>query len=369
MLWYKLLLSGLIYGLLILPGNQAKNIKKRGVMDNLNDGLKVAGQMFGINTAADVANLVAKAFSKNTSNRNTPDLFTIIQKGLQLSPSHTSSSEERKQNNYESQESQQQVQTEAAAAQFKPFQTKTSEATPSKESIGLNFGTTNLITSMLRMVGFDAAKLGALAINALIMIASAIGNTLMGKKTAPISVTALDGGRLFNRNPSNYGSPKSQDNPTEEENADNGPEEKYTPNAHQPRTVNDPTTIEWFLQNSSRKMKRVLQQATNSDLAEKLTDMITNYESTNGQAACLKMLVCKSSPFIWGMQKSIKKHIEPKSKEADIAEENEDNVESSFFNVQHFFTHLPSIDEYRAYGSKCEKQYSVYCNTKDLYNK
>ncbi|XP_037815614.1 uncharacterized protein LOC119606253 [Lucilia sericata] len=345
MLWYKLLIIGLIYGLLMLPGNQAKIIKKRGVMDNLNDGLKVAGQMFGINTAADVANLVAKAFSKNSSNRNTPDLFTIIQKGLQLSPSLSGSSEERKQNNYESQE-QQQAQTEAAT-QFKQYQTKTSEATPSKEAIGLNFGASNLITSMLRMVGFDAAKLGALAINALIMIASAIGNTLMGKKTGPITVSALDGGQ----------------------NAENGPEEKYTPNAHQPRTVNDPTTIEWFLQNSSRKMKRVLQQATHTDLAEKLTDMITNYESAHGQAACLKMLVCKSSPFIWGMQKSIKKHIEPKGKETEIDDEEDNNAESSFFNVQHFFTHLPSIDEYRAYGSKCEKQYSIYCNTKDLYNK
>lgn len=47
MLWYKVFIGIIIYGLFILKGNQAKIIKKRGVMDNLNDGLKVAGQMFG----------------------------------------------------------------------------------------------------------------------------------------------------------------------------------------------------------------------------------------------------------------------------------------------------------------------------------
>lgn len=45
--WHKLIMWSLIFGLLILKGIQAKIVKKRGVMDNFNDGLKVAGQMFG----------------------------------------------------------------------------------------------------------------------------------------------------------------------------------------------------------------------------------------------------------------------------------------------------------------------------------
>lgn len=45
--WNKLLISFIIYTLLIINGNLAKNVQKRGVMDNLNDGLKIAGQMFG----------------------------------------------------------------------------------------------------------------------------------------------------------------------------------------------------------------------------------------------------------------------------------------------------------------------------------
>lgn len=94
-----------------------------------------------------MANLVAKAFSNPNSNKNKPDLFSLIQQGLQSSPRQTTSSEGG---------------------------IKSATPLPSKEVVGVNFDTSNFITSMLRMVGFDAAKLGALAINALIMVASAV---------------------------------------------------------------------------------------------------------------------------------------------------------------------------------------------------
>lgn len=45
--WNKLFISILIYSSLVLKVSEAKIVRKRGVMDNLNDGLKVAGQMFG----------------------------------------------------------------------------------------------------------------------------------------------------------------------------------------------------------------------------------------------------------------------------------------------------------------------------------
>ena len=105
---------------------------------------------------------MAKAFSNTNSNKNKPDLFSLIQKGLQFSSRQTASSDDAK--NFETKGNQQQ-QTEGLI--------KSATALPSKEVVGVNFGTSNIITSMLRMVGFDAAKLGALAINALIMIASA----------------------------------------------------------------------------------------------------------------------------------------------------------------------------------------------------
>lgn len=118
----------------------------------------------GINTAADVANLVAKAFSNNNSNnqRKKPDLFSFLQNNNKPSTSQQSSSEQEGNHRDETENSE------------KQYETKASFVSPGKEAVGTNFGTSNLITSMLRLVGFDASKLGALAINALIMIASAV---------------------------------------------------------------------------------------------------------------------------------------------------------------------------------------------------
>lgn len=43
----KLIFIFLLYIGLSIQGYTAKHVQKRGVMDNLNDGLKMAGQMFG----------------------------------------------------------------------------------------------------------------------------------------------------------------------------------------------------------------------------------------------------------------------------------------------------------------------------------
>ena len=57
MIWLKVFIVNVICCLLILKGNQAKILTKRGVMDNLNDGLKVAGQMFGKKNISEINNL------------------------------------------------------------------------------------------------------------------------------------------------------------------------------------------------------------------------------------------------------------------------------------------------------------------------
>lgn len=112
-----------------------------------------------------MANLVAKAFSNTNTNRNKPDLFSLIQKGIQLQSANSGEGK-----NFPSTETKENLQQQAGEEATK----SASGDLPSKELVGLNLYTPNFITSMLRMVGFDAAKLGALAINALIMIATAV---------------------------------------------------------------------------------------------------------------------------------------------------------------------------------------------------
>ena len=193
----------------------------------------------------------------------------------------------------------------------------------------------------------------------------------MGTTKSKPAVTVVDGGRFFNRNPTS--TPTAIGDDYAGDNAETGAEEKYEPNDHQPRSAEDPTTIDWFLQNPSNKMKRILKDATHTNLAEKLTDMIASYETKQGQGSCLKMLICKSSPFIWGMQKSIRKHIVPyigpdaEPTDDDDNENKPETVDTSeekpLFSTQHFFVHMPSIKEFQNYSEKCEKLYSIHCNT------
>ncbi|XP_013099289.2 uncharacterized protein LOC106081686 [Stomoxys calcitrans] len=292
----------------------------------------------GVNTAADVANLVAKAFS-TTNNRGKPDLFSLIQKGLQAIPSSapsTSSEEQNKQT--------EKRQTAENLRDYNHDKDRSEEVSSSttKEKNGVNLSTTQFVTNMLRMVGFDATKLGALAINVLIMVASTIGTTLLGN-TRP------------QRTKDYYSSP------TEYNNAETGPEEQYSPNDHQPRELKEGTPLDWFLQNPSNKMKTLLDQAIDSNLSDRIIDMIESYETEEGRTSCVKMLMCKSSPFIWGMQKSLKQRIR-----GDASDGKESMENKKPFNVESFYAHMPSVEEFREHSAKCDQLYSEYCNTTNL---
>ncbi|XP_075161952.1 uncharacterized protein LOC142234667 [Haematobia irritans] len=346
----------ILWTILLLKGCNARQMEKRGVMDNLNEGLKFAGQMFGVNTAADVANLVAKAFS-TTSNKGKPDLVSLLQKGLQAIPSSTSatSSEEQirqteKRHTHESMESNRNYNRDNDRLNGGESSEKSSSS-GQNDNFGLN--TAKFVTSMLRMVGFDATKLGALAINVLIMLASTIGTTLLGggggggKPTKP------------QRTKNVYSS--------DDYNAETGPEEVYGPNDHQPRELMEGTPFDWFLQNPSKQMKSLLDQAIDTNLSDKIIKMIENHETTGNERSCLKMLICKSSPFIWGMQKSVKNRIRGDDKENIESIKSEETQRP--YDVESLYTHMPSLDEFRDHAVKCDQLYSNVCNTKKLHQR
>jgi len=122
----------------------------------------VAGQMFGINTAADVANLVAKAFSGN-SMTNVPNLISYAQSGFQGLRQNNGADEQ------EEDQSEQQSETENVQEE-PPVENTTRKPPP------ITFDSGQMLSNMLRMVGFDTRKIGALALNALIMVAQAVSS-------------------------------------------------------------------------------------------------------------------------------------------------------------------------------------------------
>ncbi|XP_020817138.1 uncharacterized protein LOC110190823 [Drosophila serrata] len=287
-----------------------------GVMDNFGDGLKMAGQMFGINTVSDVANLVAKAFSGN-SPVPVASLMGFLQNGFQPPQKNNADGESER-----AEEDQSEQQSETENAQEEP-PTENSTRRPPSPLPGFDSG--QIFTNMLRMVGFDTRKLGALALNAIIMIAQAIGSTLM-QATRGGGGTSID-----------------------------APDALFEPNEHRPRSLSMGSPIDWFLQRPDRYSKRLLKDIMDRDLPEHIVDIIeAKEEKGNGQkAGCLKLLMCKSQPIIWGMQDSLKKRL------AGEAEEDEDT--DSYFNKQIFFKYLPKIEDFREHGASCEKKYHEEC--------
>ncbi|XP_030373411.1 uncharacterized protein LOC115623272 [Scaptodrosophila lebanonensis] len=317
-----------------------------GVMDNINDGLKIAGKVFGINTAADVANLVAKAFSGATTQRK-PDIMGVLRQGFQ---SQVDNEDQR----YEQSEQDSDPEN---AQEVPPLQSQeygSRQPTRQKPAPLFDFNTGQMMTNMLHMVGFDARKLGALALNALIMIAQAIGSALM-------QGTRGEGG-LFGTSPPG-------ERPAEE-NRSSGPEAIFEPNDHQPRSLRSGTPIDWFLQRPGKHTKKLVQQIMDRELPDRIVNMIEQRENDpdGGDAGCLKLLMCKSSPIIWGMQKSLKQRLrrslptEKEEEEEDPKGNDETEQESnSYFNTGIFFQHLPSIAEFREHGEQCEARYAIGC--------
>ncbi|XP_016971640.1 uncharacterized protein LOC108039221 [Drosophila rhopaloa] len=298
-----LLLSLLLY----LGGQEASS----GVIDNFGDGLKMAGQMFGINTAADVANLVAKAFAGNPMT-NVPNLMGYVQKTFKA-PQQNNDEEEQKEDQSEEQSEPENAQEEP------PVENSTRRPPP------ISFDSGQLFTNMLRMVGFDTRKIGALALNALIMIAQAIGSSLM-------QVTRGGGGPSLEAS-----------------------ESLFEPSDHRPRSLSMGSPIDWFLQRSDRYSKRLIKDIMDRDLPEYIVDMIEAKEKPEEgkQAGCLKLLMCKGKPIIWGMQESLKKRL------AGEPEEHEED--DSYFNKRIFFKYLPSLEDFRVHSDGCESKYHEEC--------
>ncbi|XP_017101473.2 uncharacterized protein [Drosophila bipectinata] len=280
-----------------------------GVMDNFGDGLKVAGQMFGINTAADVANLVAKAFSGKNP-QPMPNLINFMPLQWQTP---------RGDKDEEDQEDQSNQETETENAQEEPSVDSSTRRPPPKQG----FDTVQMFTNMMRMVGFDTRKLGALALNAIIMVAQAIGSTIMQATRGGASLDA--------------------------------PEALYEQNESQPRSLPISSPIDWFLQREDGHSKRLLQEIMDRELPERIVDMISEKEDPEKghKAGCMKLLMCKSQPIIWGMQDSLKKRI------AGEPEEQEDT--DSFFNKKVFYKYLPSLEDFREHSTSCEARFHEEC--------
>lgn len=126
-------------------------------------------------------------------------------------------------------------------------------------------------------------------------------------------------------------------------------------------------TLGWVLEHS--KSNAFLSQQMESMLDKNLPDRIVNLvddddENTDSTFAsentdCIKVLLCKTGPFIRSMQKAVSAQMneseENETEEPPSEEKKDDSADDD--RLKPFFKYLPSLEEFKKHGVKCERQF------------
>lgn len=91
----------------------------------------------------------------------------------------------------------------------------------------------------------------------------------------------------------------------------------------------------------------------NKSLPQRLVEIVGTFEERTGEADCIKLLLCKSAPFVWGMQRAISERIDGTDEE-ELDEENQQKTN----RIDAFFKYLPEVREFRQHGDSCEDRYT-----------
>lgn len=128
----------------------------------------------------------------------------------------------------------------------------------------------------------------------------------------------------------------------------------YEDQAQKPRSVSDGTPIDWILNNPNENLGNLLKQIRDNKLPQYLIEMVEKIEGKQGDGDCVKLLLCKSAPFIWGMQKAIIERID------GVLADDADNevILKKKDRMSQMFKHIPELDEFKIHGDACELRYS-----------
>lgn len=91
---------------------------------------------------------------------------------------------------------------------------------------------------------------------------------------------------------------------------------------------------------NNKKLTELIDYAKDESLPDHIIENIKEH-SLDEETDCIQLLICKTKPFIWGMQKAIIDGIIGKAKLG-------------------LFSNLPSMHEVTEHGDSCEKKHP-YC--------
>ncbi|KAG5862411.1 hypothetical protein JTB14_001212 [Gonioctena quinquepunctata] len=154
----------------------------------------------------------------------------------------------------------------------------------------------NIFSGFLRLFGIDSKKIGVIAINAIIIVAQLISSS--------ISLT-----------------PPSQ--------------------LVQSRDISEESPMDWMLGNSA--VSDLLSDTKDQKLPDRVIEYVTE-KSMDEESGCMQLLICKTTPFIEGMQRAISS-----------------TANGGYMKKQDIpFRYFPTVDEVADNGDRCEKKYN-YC--------
>ncbi|XP_024082947.1 uncharacterized protein LOC106670156 [Cimex lectularius] len=159
----------------------------------------------------------------------------------------------------------------------------------------------DFISNILRILGLDQSKLGAIALNALIFLAHVIGSTIKGK--TPLK-------------------------PSEED--DIGPQ-------------GNPLT--WTFIDFPNEARELVRAAQEKSLPERLIKLLR--DGATGETDCVQLLLCRSSPIIWAMQKSLYKPPDPSW--------------PRLMPLERMFAYFPTLEEILQHAATCNVRFPS-CN-------
>ncbi|RZC38635.1 uncharacterized protein BDFB_008946 [Asbolus verrucosus] len=156
-------------------------------------------------------------------------------------------------------------------------------------------GTGNIFSGFLRILGFDSKKIGAIAINAIIFVAQLISSSLSRPLVSQIN---------------------------------------------EARTLRDGSPLDWMM--SSSEVIQMFSHIKDKELPNHII-MHIKERALDEDTDCVQLLICKTAPFIWGMQKVL-----------DV------NENSTVKGPKSFYAYLPTLEEVTHHADGCDKNHP-YC--------
>ncbi|KAK2582480.1 hypothetical protein KPH14_004784 [Odynerus spinipes] len=157
-----------------------------------------------------------------------------------------------------------------------------------------DFGTSNIVSAFFRLLGLDSQKVAAITVNSAIFLAQMISSLF--------ELPAVKN-------------------------------DKFDQATDDVETPWDP--LQFILKNKNEKMKKLIEEARNEALPDRLLDSLDGFDS-----GCIRLLLCKISIVIRAAQESLK------------------NKKPNSNGIRSFTAWLPSREDFEGNSDECEDKYT-----------